>query len=188
MGSFRYCQKLPKIPELMSDIRPVRKTVDPSKENEMEERNKKICLAASAGGHLTQLLKMVESWEGYEAVYVSTSQVAASKLAQLGKTYIVGECNRQHIIECLKVFMRCIFVAVKERPDYVLSTGAAPGFFVCMTAKLFGARIIWVDSIANVKKLSMSGRLIRPFADLFLTQWPELQDSTKGIEYQGGII
>lgn len=154
----------------------------------MAEKSKKICLAASAGGHLSQLLKMVESWKKYEAIYVSTSQVAASKLSQLGKTYIIGECNRQHIIECIKVLLRCISVARKERPDYVLSTGAAPGFFICITAKLFGAKVVWVDSIANVKKLSMSGRLIRPFADLFLTQWPELENSTKGVEYRGAVI
>lgn len=154
----------------------------------MCEKNKKICLAASAGGHLTQLLRMVESWKGYESIYISTSHVVASKLAQLGKTYIVGECNRRHIIECMKVFLRCISVAIKERPDYVFSTGAAPGFFVCITAKLFGARIIWVDSIANVKRLSLSGMLIRPFADLFLTQWPELENNIKRIEYQGCVI
>ena len=152
------------------------------------DSDKKICLAASAGGHLTQLLKMVDSWHDFQAVYVSTSNVAASKLTQFGKTYIIGECNRQHIFECLKVFLRCISVAMKERPDFVLSTGAAPGFFICITAKFFGAKVIWVDSIANVKKLSMSGRLIRPFTDLFLTQWPELQDSDKGIEYSGGVI
>jgi len=154
----------------------------------MGENNKKICLAASAGGHLTQLLKIVESWKKYESIYVSTSNVTASKLTQFGKTYIVGECNRQHVIECLKVLLRCIAVILKERPDYVLSTGAAPGFFVCITAKLFGARVVWVDSIANVKKLSLSGKLIRPFADLFLTQWPELENPVKRIEYCGGVI
>lgn len=151
-------------------------------------RNKKICLVASAGGHLTQLLKMIDSWRNYEAIYVSTSHVVASKLSQFGKTYIIGECNREHVIESAKVLFRCLSVAIKERPDYVLSTGAAPGFFLCITAKLFGAKVIWVDSIANVKQLSMSGKLIRPFADLFLTQWPELQDNSKGIEYHGGVI
>jgi UDP-N-acetylglucosamine:LPS N-acetylglucosamine transferase len=154
----------------------------------ISKNNKKICLAASAGGHLTQLLKITDSWTDCEAVYISTSQVVASKLSQFGKTYIVGECNRKHFIECVKVLFRCLAIAVKERPDYVLSTGAAPGFFLCITAKLLGAKVIWVDSIANVKKLSMSGKLIRPFADLFLTQWPELQNNLKGIEYQGGVI
>ncbi len=152
------------------------------------ENKKKICLAASAGGHLTQLLKMIDSWDNYEAVYVSTSHVVASKLSQFGKTYIVGECNREHLIQSVKVFFRCFTIAVKERPDYVLSTGAAPGFFLCITAKLFGAKVIWVDSIANVNRLSLSGKLIRPFADLFLTQWPQLQNKVKGIEYSGGVI
>lgn len=157
-------------------------------DRKIQDKQKKICLVASAGGHLTQLLKMVDSWRDYEAVYISTSDVVASKLSQFGKTYIVGECNREHIVESIKVLFRCLSVTIKERPDYVLSTGAAPGFFLCITAKLFGAQVIWVDSIANVKKLSMSGKLIRPFTDLFLTQWPELEDNLKGIEYRGGVI
>ena len=149
---------------------------------------KKICLAASAGGHLTQLLKMIDSWKQYEAVYVSTSKVVAAKLSKLGTTYILEECNRMHIFKSLKVFAGCFRIALKERPDYVLSTGAAPGFMMCIAAKLFGAKIIWVDSIANVKRLSLSGRLIRPFADIFLTQWPELADSQKGIGYYGSVL
>jgi UDP-N-acetylglucosamine:LPS N-acetylglucosamine transferase len=157
-------------------------------EIKLVKNKRKICLAASAGGHLTQLMKMVDSWQGYEAVYVSTSQVVASKLTRFGKTYIVGECNREHFIASVRVLFKCLSIVIKERPDYVLSTGAAPGFFLCVAAKLFGAKVIWVDSIANVNRLSLSGKLIRPFADLFLTQWPQLQNNAKGIEYSGGVI
>ena len=154
----------------------------------MSNARPKICLAASAGGHLTQLLKLAESWDSFDAVYVSTSQIVTSKLSKAGKTYIIDECNRAHIIKSFKVLITCLSIASNERPDYVLSTGAEPGFLMCIAAKFFGARVIWVDSIANVKRLSLSGRLIRPFTDLFLTQWPELSNPTKRIEYCGGVI
>lgn len=154
----------------------------------MSDIRKKICLVASAGGHLTQLLRMIDSWKQYEAVYVSTSKVVIGELSELGKTYIIGECDREHFFRQLKVFARALKVVLKERPDYVLSTGAAPGFMMCLAGKLFGAKIIWVDSIANVRKLSLSGRLARPLTDLFLTQWPELADSQNGIDYYGGVL
>jgi len=157
-------------------------------DNQKTIDKKKICLAASAGGHLTQLLIMVQSWSKYEPVYISTSKVAASKLSQLGKTYIVGECNRKTPFKCLAIFFRCLSIIINERPDYVISTGAAPGLFICVAAKLMRAKVVWVDSIANVKKLSMSGMIVRPFADLFLTQWPELRNPAKKIEYYGGLI
>ena len=108
----------------------------------MEDKTKKICLAASAGGHLTQLLKLADSWRKYEAIYVSTSQIVFDRLTRLGRTYIVEECNRAHLFKSMKVLINCFHIARKERPDYVLSTGAEPGFLMCMTAKLFGAKII----------------------------------------------
>jgi hypothetical protein len=63
---------------------------------------------------------------------------------------------------------------LRERPDVVLSTGAAPGFFALLFGRLLGARTIWLDSIANIEELSMSGRMARRHADLWLTQWPHL--------------
>lgn len=148
----------------------------------------KICLATSAGGHLTQLLRLADSWQQYEAIYVSTSNVVTKKLRQYGQTYIVGECNRQHPFRVIQVFCRCAKIVFRERPDVVISTGAAPGFLFCLTAKIFGAKIIWIDSIANVERLSLSGWLVRPIADLFLTQWQELANRYNKVEYVGSII
>ena len=151
-------------------------------------KNMKICLAASAGGHLVQLLRLRQSWDGCEVFYVSTSEVVKDKLAKSAPVHIVGECNRRHPLRTLRVLWRCFTVARAERPDVVISTGAAPGLLVCLTARLFGARIVWVDSIANVRRFSLSGRMIRPFSSLFLTQWPELENKAKRIEFAGSVI
>jgi UDP-N-acetylglucosamine:LPS N-acetylglucosamine transferase len=152
------------------------------------EKNLKICLAASAGGHLTQLLKLAQSWEGYNVFFVTTGHAVANELQKRGKVYIVGECNRRQLLKTIKVFLKCIKIMLKERPNVMLSTGAAVGCMLCFLGKLRGAKVIWVDSIANVRRLSMSGQIIRPFADLFLTQWPELADKGKRICYVGELI
>ena len=154
----------------------------------MKTNAKKICLAASSGGHLTQLLKMMDGWKEHDAVYVTSSDVVLDELTELGKTYVIGECNRQHAFQLLSVFFRSVKIAVKERPDYVLSTGSAPGFMMCLAGKMVGAKVLWIDSIANVKKISLSGRLVRPFANMFLTQWPGLADSGKRIEFYGSVL
>ena len=148
-----------------------------------------ILLAASAGGHLNQLLQMQPAWaDCADQVYVSSLEVAREKLARRGKCYIVGECNREHPIRALQVFWRAFRICRQERPAAVLSTGAAPGLACCLFGKLFGARIVWVDSIANTEKLSMSGRLARPFADLVLSQWAEVADKYPNVEYCGALL
>jgi Oligosaccharide biosynthesis protein Alg14 like len=53
--------------------------------------------------------------------------------------------------------------------------------------RFLGARTIWVDSIANIDVLSMSGQKAGRYADLWLTQWPELA-SPNGPEYRGSVL
>lgn len=148
----------------------------------------KICLTASAGGHLTELLKLADGWQEYEVFYVSTANMVAKKLRQYGPTHVVGECNREHLLRVIFVLMRCIGVILRERPNVVISTGAAVGCIVCYLGKLLGAKVIWVDSIANVEWISLSGRMVRHIADLFLVQWPELAKQYSNVEYVGAAI
>lgn len=148
----------------------------------------KICLVASAGGHLSQLLLLEPAWQGYTVICVTTGEMVRQKLQKIGTTYAVGECNRQHPVQTFGVMLKCLKIVVCERPDVVLSTGAAAGFLMCFWAKLFGVKVIWVDSIANVRKLSMSGRMVRPFADLILSQWPDVALQSLNVEYAGELI
>jgi len=155
----------------------------------MEKRKKlHICLAASAGGHTSQLLKLTNGWNGYDTFYVTTTEVVKDKLKKFGNVYVVGECNRQHPIRVVKVFMRCVGIIFKEKPDVVISTGAAAGCMLCFLGKMLGARVIWVDSITNVERISLSGRMIRYIADLFLVQWPELTQKYRNVEYVGEVV
>jgi UDP-N-acetylglucosamine:LPS N-acetylglucosamine transferase len=151
----------------------------------------RICAGASAGGHVNQLLKLLEmsqSWPQPPSFYVTTLEELAGKLRQKGPVYVIGECNRQCPLKALRVVVRSIKIVIKERPGVVITTGSLPLAILCLVAKLFGAKIVWIDSIANVERFSMSGRLIRPFANLFLTQWPNLIKNHRNVEYAGAII
>ncbi|MCK5269829.1 MAG: hypothetical protein KAJ46_03555 [Sedimentisphaerales bacterium] len=152
------------------------------------DRALKICLAASAGGHLSQLLKLAGSWAGRDVFSVTTTEVVRNRLGVFGKVYVVGECNREHPLRVIRVLVRCIKVVFRERPDVIISTGAAAGCMVCFLGKLLGAKVIWIDSITNVEKISLSGRMVRYIADLFLVQWPELVERYKNVEYAGAVI
>jgi len=148
----------------------------------------RICLAASAGGHISQLLKLAESWKKYDTFCVTTTEVMRDKLLQRGKVYVVGECNRQHPTRVLKVLLRCIKVLLRERPNVVISTGAAVGCIACFLGKLVSAKIVWIDSVTNVERISLSGRMVKHIADLFLVQWSELAKQYSNVEYVGTVI
>ncbi len=148
----------------------------------------KVCMAASSGGHLTQILKVTDCFENYEKILVTTSEVVKDKLLEIGDVYCIGESNHDHPIKCLKVMIHCLKILIKERPGIIISTGAAGGCMMCLLGKVCGAKVIWIDSITNVKRLSLSGRIVRNFADLFLVQWPELSEKYKRTEYAGCLV
>lgn len=152
------------------------------------QKRLKVCLVASAGGHLSQLLKLEDSWNGHDAFYVTTSDIVRERLQKSGKVYVVGECNRQHLLKVVLVSIRGLKIILKERPNIVISTGAAVGCIMCFLGEIIGAKIIWVDSITNVTRLSLSGRLVRYVADLFLVQWPQFAEQYESVEYVGAVI
>jgi len=101
--------------------------------------------------------------------------------------YAVNDATRWSPLGILLQAVRVLRIVLRERPDVVLSTGAAPGCLAVVFGSLLGARTIWLDSIANVERLSVSGRLVRRFVDLWLTQWPHLA-SEHGPEYAGRVL
>ena len=148
----------------------------------------KVCLAASAGGHISQLIKLSNGWNCRNVFCITTTKVVEEKLKRFGHTYVVGESNHQHLLQVIAVLMRCLKIVVHEKPDVVISTGAAAGCIACFLGKFIGAKVVWIDSVTNVERLSLSGRMVRYIADLFLVQWPELAKKYKNVEYCGTII
>lgn len=151
----------------------------------------KICAGASAGGHMNQLLRLLEhadAWSEQPAFYVTTLQEMALKLEEKGPVYVIGEYNRNRPMQAFKSLIRCLWIAFHERPDIVITTGSMPLAMFCFVSKLFSARIVWIDSIANIDKFSMSGRFVHFFADLFITQWPELAEKDNKAEFVGAIL
>jgi UDP-N-acetylglucosamine:LPS N-acetylglucosamine transferase len=148
----------------------------------------RIALVASSGGHLSQLLKLSDAWQGRDVFYVVTTDVVKKKLGEDKRVYVAGECNREHPLRVVRSLWRCFEAIRRERPAVVLSTGAAIGCLCCFIGRLFGAKVVWVDSITNVEHMSLSGRMVRHIANLCIVQWPDLAQAYPGAEYMGNII
>jgi UDP-N-acetylglucosamine:LPS N-acetylglucosamine transferase len=78
-------------------------------------------------------------------------------------------------------------IVLRVRPDVVISTGAAGGYFAIRIARLIGARTVFIDSVANTRQLSISARLARKVADVVLSQWPSVAEKN-GVQYRGAVL
>ena len=155
----------------------------------------KVIAIASAGGHWVQLMRLYRAWQGLDVTYVTTDPGIAPVLCDLcrergepaPKLWIIQEGNRWQKRKLVKQLLQLIFIMVWLRPDAVITTGAAPGYFALRLGKMVGARTIWIDSIANAEEMSLSGQKIRKYADLWLTQWPHLA-KPGGPAYLGSVV
>jgi UDP-N-acetylglucosamine:LPS N-acetylglucosamine transferase len=133
-----------------------------------------------------QLRRISPAFDGLNVRYVSTNPGVQAEVAPAPLS-LVPDANLNDKLALLGLAFRMFLLLLRHRPDIVISTGAAPGFFALLFGKLLGARTIWVDSIANAEQLSVSGQKVKPFADLWLTQWPHLEGK-EGPYYRGAVI
>lgn len=153
-------------------------------------RKPRVLAVASGGGHFVQLRRMRPAWEHCEVHYLSTLADYARELEPGARLHLVNDANRWDKIGVARMAMRVAWTLVKLRPDVIVSTGAAAGYFALRFGKMMGARTIWVDSIANAEELSLTGRMVEKYADLWLTQWPDLAgtDDNPGPRCVGSVL
>lgn len=146
-------------------------------------KKRKILAVSSGGGHWVELMRLRPAFEGADVAYVTVN--AEYRRDVPGRRFhVINDATRWSKFAVLLMAMRILLILLRERPDVVITTGAAPGHFALRFGKWIGARTIWLDSIANVDELSMSGRITGKFADLWLTQWEHLA-KTDGQESGG---
>lgn len=147
---------------------------------------KRILGVSSGGGHWVELVRLMPAFEGHELALV-TVDLAYRSDAGAARFYTVRDVTRWDKWRWPQTLLKLVWILAKERPDVVVSTGALPGYFSLRAAKWFGAKTVWLDSIANVDELSMSGQRIGAYADLWLTQWPHLA-KPGGPRYSGTVL
>lgn len=153
----------------------------------------KLVVGASAGGHVNELLILLDAARGLWPVapvgYVTTMDIAAKSFGEHGKpVYVLGEGDRLKPLRSVAVLWRALRAAWLLRPDVVVTTGSMPLALFCLWSRLLGARIVWIDSVAQVENMSLSGRFVRRFASLCLVQWREVAATTPGTEYAGELF
>ena len=134
---------------------------------------KKILAVSSSGGHWTQMQRISSAFYGADIIYVSTLKGYAKQVSTC-KYYQVRDASAWNKLGLLMLFFQLMKIIVYERPDVVVSTGAAPGLFAVMLSRFIGSKTVWLDSIANHERISLSGRLAKYFTHLHLTQWKHL--------------
>jgi hypothetical protein len=153
----------------------------------MRGKKTRVLALSSGGGHWVQLLRLRPAFANCDVVFATSKAGYRADVGPGAEFRLIPDANRWNKLGLLRVFLAIFRLIWRERPNIVISTGAAPGYFAIRIGNLFGARTIWVDSIANSDELSLSGRKAGRYAALWLTQWAHLA-RPDGPHYCGSVL
>lgn len=149
----------------------------------------KIVFAASSGGHLEQLLMLKPLMEKYDSILVTEkTEYSAGKLDV--KTYYMRQINRKEPLFLPKLIgnsFRALRIILREHPKVMITTGVLAIIPLALLMKLFGGKLIYLESFAKVTSKTLSGKLLYKFADQFYVQWEEMLELYPKAIYKGGI-
>ncbi len=140
---------------------------------ELEEKNMKICLVGSSGGHLAHLCMLKPFWSEQERFWVTFDKPDARSLLKGEKVYHCYFPTNRNLRNLWRNTGLAWKILEKERPDLILSSGAGVAVPFFYFGKLFGAKLVYVEVYDRIDKPTLTGRLVYPITDKFVVQWDE---------------
>jgi UDP-N-acetylglucosamine:LPS N-acetylglucosamine transferase len=150
----------------------------------------KIALTCSYGGHMTEMLRLLDAFEGHDVFFIIYESSRNKELPY--RKYLLKDMTMKYIgvnpFKLISNSLKIRKIIIKEKPDLLVSTGAEIAIPTIFLGKLLGCHTIFVESICRVKSISPTGRLISRFTDIFLVQWEELSKKHDMVKYWGSVL
>lgn len=135
----------------------------------------KICFPTSSGGHLAHLMQLKPLWSRHDRFWVAFDKEDAASKLEGERVYHCFFPTNRNVPNLLRNTALAWRLLRRERPDVVISTGAAVAVPFFILGRLMGAKTVYIEIIDRVDSATLTGRLVYPFTDLFVVQWPELK-------------
>lgn len=139
----------------------------------MDSKNLKVCLVGSSGGHLTHLYMLRPFWSTKQRFWVTFDKEDARSLLENEKIYSCYYPTNRSIKALVKNTIIALKVLRKEKPDIIISSGAAVAVPFFYLGKLLGAKLIYIEVFDRIDKPTMTGKIVYPIVDKFIVQWEE---------------
>ena len=135
----------------------------------------KACLVCLSRGHLTHLYMLKPFWGTKDRFWVTFNKEDAQSLLKDEKIYPCYYPTNRSLKALIKNSVIAWNVLLKERPDLIISSGAAVAVPFFYLGKCFGAKTIYVEVFDRINKPTITGKLVYPISDKFIVEWEEMK-------------
>lgn len=153
---------------------------------------KKVMFIASTGGHLNELLMLKKIFTNYDYSLITEYDKTTKNLTNHFRNvdYLVYG-TKDHLFSYIFKFsyniLKSFLLFLKYRPKVIVTTGTHTAVPICYIAKIFGTKIVYIETFANIKTKTLAGKIIYPIADLFIVQWEEMLKEYPKAKFWGWI-
>ena len=155
----------------------------------MDISKAKVCVPTSSGGHLTHMRMLMPVLErAADRFWVTFDKEDANTALEGERVYHCFFPTNRNVRNTLRNTLLAVRVLRRERPDLIVSSGAAIAVPFFLIGKLLGAKTVYIEVFDRVDAPTLTGRLVRRFTDLFVVQWPEMTRVYPGSVDLGSIF
>ncbi len=158
----------------------------------MTKRN--VLFVASTGGHLNELLQLKGMFNRYNFNLITEKTKSNMYLKDVYKNrvYYLTYGTKDHMFsypfKLLYNAFKSLYLYIKIHPDYIVTTGVHTAGPICCIGKIFGSKIIYIETFANMRTKTVTGSLLYPIADKFIVQWESMKEIYPKATYGGWIF
>lgn len=155
---------------------------------------KKVLFISSTGGHLSELLQLKPLFGKYDYHIVTEktdSTISLKKEYGDRISYLIYGTKHHMFSYVWKTpvnIFRSLYLFFRIRPNVVVTTGAHTAVWMCYIAKVFRKKVIYIETLANIKRKTLSGKLVYPICDKFIVQWESMKELYPKAIYGGWIF
>ena len=155
---------------------------------------KRVMFIASTGGHLTELLQLKKMFPKYKYCLITEKTKSNLYLKDIYKEnihFLIYGTKHHLFTYVFKLLFNCfisLFYYLKYRPNYIITTGVHTAGPMCCLGKIFGSKVIYIETFANMVTKTSTGKLLYPISDKFIVQWESMKKIYPKAEFGGWIF
>lgn len=155
---------------------------------------KRVMFISSTGGHLKELLQLKKMFDKYDYSLITEKTKSNLYLKdEYGKRvhFLIYGTKHHFLTYPFKLLANCfisLYYYLKIKPDYIITTGVHTAGPMCCIGKIFGSKIIYIETFANMVTKTTTGKLLYPIADKFIVQWESMKELYPDAEFGGWIF
>ncbi len=148
-----------------------------------KKRKPRLCLVSSSGGHWEQLQKLqplIDKYEGF--------MVTEKTQFEANAKYLMKQTDLKDKLMIFKMFwnsLYTLFIWIKEKPDFIITTGTMVAYPFYLLAIIFHKKFIFIETFGRANMPTVAGKKMEKHSDLFIVQWESQKKYYKKAIYGG---